>query len=424
MRFGEPMVRPSDSVRSPGAGDAPAANRESGRQMTGAAAMWVVAIELAVVFMGSTLPTPLYPDYRRAFGFSEVTLTLIYAAYVIGNLAALFIFGRLSDQIGRRRVTSVALGLAAASTLLFAFAEGTAWLFAARILSGLAIGMAAGTATAWIAELHPEQDRASATTIATAFNLAGLGIGSLAAGLLSQYGPWPFRLAYVLYLALLAATGVVVRTARETIETPVQRLADLSLRPRLGIPKEIRAPFLSPAVTAFGIFALLGFYAALTPSLLRESLHQGSNAVSGAVVCEVFFVAAAVAVATKGLRSRTAMFSALGLLLPSLALLVMAQALRSLPILLIGTALSGASASLGYRGSLEVINEIAPGGQRAEVVSSYLIACFTGNSLPVVGIGVMSQLTSPLIANAAFAVVISVLAVLALLVGMRSAPKR
>ena len=62
--------------------------------------------------MGSTLLTPLYLIYRRMFGFSEVTLTLIYAVYVVGNLAALFFFGRLSDQIGRRRTSLPAIALA------------------------------------------------------------------------------------------------------------------------------------------------------------------------------------------------------------------------------------------------------------------------------------------------------------------------
>jgi MFS family permease len=65
----------------------------------------LIATELAVMFVGATLPTPLYTLYRHVFGFGGVTLTLIYAVYVLGNLSALLVFGRLSDQIGRRTVT-------------------------------------------------------------------------------------------------------------------------------------------------------------------------------------------------------------------------------------------------------------------------------------------------------------------------------
>ena len=52
-----------------------------------------VATMLAVMFVGAILPTPLYPLFREAFGFSAVTLTFVYAVYVLGNLVALLLFG-------------------------------------------------------------------------------------------------------------------------------------------------------------------------------------------------------------------------------------------------------------------------------------------------------------------------------------------
>ncbi len=70
--------------------------------------------------------------------------------------------------------------------------------------------------------------------------------------------------------------------------------------------------------------------------------------------------------------------------------------------------------SLGYRGSLQIVNEIAPDERRAEVVSSYLVACFVGNALPVIGIGVLTALTGRLTASIAFAGVVAALAVAAL----------
>src|SRR4051794_23187368 len=60
----------------------------------GASAGWPVAGMIAVTFMGSTLVTPLYVLYRQAFGFSAITLTLVYAAYVVGNLGGLLFLGR------------------------------------------------------------------------------------------------------------------------------------------------------------------------------------------------------------------------------------------------------------------------------------------------------------------------------------------
>src|SRR5215467_10858334 len=89
------------------------------RPFTGVAAVWAVAAEVAAIYVLSTLPTPLYVAYQQEFDFSHVTLTLIYAAYVVGTVAAMFLFGRLSDQIGRRVVVLASLAVAAASTVVF-----------------------------------------------------------------------------------------------------------------------------------------------------------------------------------------------------------------------------------------------------------------------------------------------------------------
>jgi MFS family permease len=101
------------------------------------------------------------------------------AVYVVGNVIALLIFGRLSDQIGRRRVAIPAVGLAAAGTLLFLLARGVAWLVMARVLSGLAVGCAAGTATAWVADLLGPAQRLRASVFASSANFAGIAIGPL-----------------------------------------------------------------------------------------------------------------------------------------------------------------------------------------------------------------------------------------------------
>lgn len=81
--------------------------------------MWAAAVAIAVLYIGSTILTPLYPLYRHEFGFSELIVTEIYAIYVVGNLTVLFFFGRLSDQIGRRRTTLLALAITALSYVVF-----------------------------------------------------------------------------------------------------------------------------------------------------------------------------------------------------------------------------------------------------------------------------------------------------------------
>lgn len=71
------------------------------------------------------------------------------------------------------------------------------------------------------------------------------------------------------------------------------------------------------------------------------------------------------------------------------------------------------SPALGYRGSLQVVDEIAPEDRRAELVTSYLLVCSAGNALPVVGVGVLSRAVGPELAHRIFAGVLAVLGLLA-----------
>jgi len=389
------------------------------REPNGGLAIGAVAVALGIFFMGSTLLTPLYVLYEQAFGFSRTVLSLIYAVYVIGNLAALLFFGRLSDEIGRRRATRLANALAALSTLLFLIADRTSWLFGARMLSGFAVGVGVGTTTAWLAELYRGKNKSGATVMASGANMVGVAVGPLLAGLLAQYAPWPLHLSFVIYLLALVLSEFLIWRAPETVNHRISSFGGISLRPRLGVPKTIRVQFVAPAVTIFVTMALFGFYVALVPSILAESLHQSNRAVGGLVVFELLAVAAIAIVATQGINSRASMLSAMVLLLPSITLLVLAQALESVSILLIGTSLGGISTALGYRGSLQVINQIAPNNRRAEVVSCYLVCGFCGNSLPVIGVGLISSIWTPMVASYVFALTIAIFALMALVTGMK-----
>jgi MFS family permease len=388
-------------------------------EFRGSTAIGAVAFMIGVLFAGSTVVTPLYVIYKQQFGFSQISLTLVYAAYVVGNLAALLLFGRLSDEIGRRRTAVSAMAIAIASAVVFLFARNIASLYAARVLSGLAIGIGAGTGTAWLAELIAREDKSRATVIATGANFVGLGIAALVSGMLAEYAPLPLRLPFVVYLAMLVGVSAMVWFTRETVSRPSPNLAHLSMRPRLSVPPAIRAKFVAPAVTGFGAMALVGFYAALAPSLLAEQLHETSHAAAGAIFLELAVVVAASIVATKSLSSRVAMLWALALMVPSVALVVAAQVAGSLALMVVATAVCGLAAGLGYRGSLQVVNQIAPPNRRAEVVSSYFVCAFIGNALPVIGVGVISTLASPTTASLLFAVTISVFAVVALFFGIK-----
>ncbi|WP_246788441.1 MFS transporter [Bradyrhizobium sp. CCBAU 53421] len=379
------------------------------------AALAAVGMLLATAFGLSTLITPLYLIYQKTFGFSQITLTLIYAAYAIGNIAAL-LFGRASDRAGRRMTALSAIAVLILAALIFLFARGIAWLYVGRILSGLGIGLASGTGNAWLAELVGEADKGRAAIIGTSTNFLGLGVAALLSGLLAQYAPWPLQLSFIIYLLVACAVAMLIWITRETVQHPDPR--QIELRPKLALPRKVQAQFVAPAITGFGLMALVGFYASLMPSILSHDLHIENRAAGGALLFELALVVALVIVATQALASRTSMLWSLALMIPASAAIVVAQVSASLWVMLAATAVVAISAGLGYRGSLQVVNQIAPADERAAVVSTYFVCCFIGNALPVIGVGVLSSLTNTTIADMAFSAVIAAFAVVALIFGL------
>src|SRR5262249_18459061 len=148
-----------------------------------------------------------------------------------------------------------------------------------------------GAATAWIAELYAGRDKSRAARVASAANFFGCAAGPLIGGAFAQFAFAPLRLPYLAFLVLFfgAARAFLLPAEPVTLRKP---LTDIDLLPRIGVPPGIRPQFISPAVTGFATFSLIGFYSALIPSLLGETLHLSAPLVAGAVVGELFLVAA------------------------------------------------------------------------------------------------------------------------------------
>ena len=379
---------------------------------------YAAALVLTLLFMGATLPSPLYVIYRHELHFSQVTLTLIYAVYFAGAMATAFFLGRISDEIGRRVAILAAVFISIVASLVFIFADALNMLFIGRLLSGLALPLASGAGTAWIVELC--EDRCTAASLSAGAILSGLGLGALISGLLAEYSAEPLVFPFVALVSLALAAAVIVLLLPETVNHRA-RWSQISLRLRIGVPRSLIGAFTAPAVTVFASFALLGFYSALAPSLLQRSLQVESHAIGGAVIFELYAAAVLVLALTHWLAARAAMLCGLALLIPSLAVLVVAFQSHSLALLLTGAALGGGAAALGYRGSLQIVNQIAPDNRRAEMVSTYLMFCYAGVSLPVVGIGLLSAVETPGFAEEIFAVVIAVFALLAIAIDVRRA---
>ena len=367
------------------------------RRRGGTFALTLVAMQLGLMFVGALMPTPLYPLYRLAFGFSGIVLTLIFAVYVLGNLLSLLLLGRVADQIGRRNASLPAIGFGLASATVFAAAAGTSCLFASRLLSGLATGLAAGAATAWIAELYSGRTEGGAARIASAANFFGCAAGPLLAGLLAQFAFWPLQLSFLVYLVLLCIIAGGLFLVPETVGHR-RGLAHLALKPRIGVPPHIRLQFVAPAVTGLRHFRADRLLWSAAPQSAREQFAPVRPGNSGRRRLR----------AVPGRRADHPFHRPPAK--PS------RYDVRARP--------ASAEPVVSGRRAAGAVDADPPLGHRARRHFRRLrLPWQPRNSLPVIGIGVLSAATDSLIAHIVFAALTTILAGLAALTGVKYAPK-
>ncbi len=357
--------------------------------------------------VGTTLPTPLYVIYKQRFGFSELIITVIFATYAAGVIAALLLFGRMSDMVWRRPVLLVGLTMSALSAVVFLLAQGLAPLLVGRFLSGLSAGIFTGTATATLVDLAGQESRGRATLVAAVANIGGLGCGPLFAGILAELAPQPLRLSYWVDLGLLipAFAGVYLMT------DPVQGEGGLKVRlQRLSVPPETRAAFVPAALAGFAGFAVMGLSTAVSPAFLGQVLTITSDIVVGAVVFGVFAASVLGQLLLELVSRRTAMVAGCGGLIAGMALLASGLAGSSLALLVAGATLAGAGQGLSFRAALAAVNEASPASHRAEVASSFFVVAYLALSIPVIGEGILAEGAGLRTAGMVFAGVVAALA--------------
>ncbi|HEX7162713.1 MAG TPA: MFS transporter [Trebonia sp.] len=363
----------------------------------------IVTSAFAAMLFAANLATPLYAVYAKQFGFSTAVLALVFAAYALVLIPTLLAFGQLSDRLGRRSVIALGLGLAVLALVFFAVANGTAWLFAARGTLGVAQGMLSGAATAALAELVGDQPRRAAL-LATLAQVGGSAAGVLLCGVLAQWAPWPMVLPFAAGMALCLLVGIGLWSVPETVG---HRGGGLRIRmPR--VPREIRGPFLRVGLTGAAVWAVAaGLFLSVMPSYAGQLVVHSQNLALLALLTSVVLLAslAAQLLLRKGAPPATTQAGGLVLLAAGLAALVAASPAQSWLLLVIGAALAGIGHGAAYLAAQDDLTRIAPSEHRAEVSAAFYVCIYLGVSLPVIGIGVLADLTTLFTAITTFAVV-------------------
>src|SRR4051812_15695137 len=243
---------------------------------------WALAAE-AVTFTSLYLAAgalmPLLVLYQEQWQLPATLLTLTFAVFAVGFLAAVLTVGSLSDHVGRRPVLIGALIIQLVSNALLLFAPDIGWVIAGRIVQGIATGIATTAFTAALVELAPPNRKRLGAILGSVSLTGGLAVGSLLAGLAIQLTDIANAVVFsVLIIVTMLGIGVVVLSPETVTRAPG---AIRSLIPRLAVPPPARSEFAAAVPAICAIWMLSGLSGALAPSMIRGVFGLNSGLLNG-----------------------------------------------------------------------------------------------------------------------------------------------
>lgn len=360
---------------------------------------WTTAATYLALQAFTTLPSPLYAAYAARDHLGPLTITLVYAAYAAGVAVSLVFVGHLSDVFGRRPVLAVALAVDAVSALVFILWPSLPGLFTARVLCGLAVGVTASTATAYLTELflahRPREHMSRLQLLSTAVSIGGLGVGPLVAALAVETFGAPLVSPYLTMLVVFVICGAALVWAPETRERVIPRPP---YRPqRLSVPAHSRRTYAAALAGVATVFAVFGLFIGLAGTILSEGLGRVSITTTGVLLFVIFASGVASVSVTLRRPHRTQIISAGASMLVGLGVLVAAGWSTSLAdvafvaIFLAAGLLIGSGGSTLFAVSLASASAVAPPERRAETLAGFFLAGYVALSVPVIGVGLGVQ---------------------------------
>ncbi|MDT4909014.1 MAG: hypothetical protein QOI69_2255 [Pseudonocardiales bacterium] len=357
------------------------------RALPRSAAFWLVAVTTAALLAASSAPSPLYPVLQTEFGFSTITLTAIFAVYVLALLLSLLTVGRLSDFIGRRPVLATALVVQAAAMAVFFSADGVESLMVARTVQGLATGAAVGVLGAFLLDLQPGDGSRLGSLVNSAAPMAGLGVGAIGTGVLVQYAPNPTRLVFAILTAVFVVLAVAVAALPETVQRVPGALA--ALRPQVAVPAQAQRAFVGAVPTMMATWALGGLMLSVGGSLLGSVFGQTNHAVVGAVIGLFAGAAASAAVLARDLSPARMTRTGTVALAVGTALFITALASSLLAVFVLAAVVAGGGFGSAFLGALRSVTQLAQPHERAALLSAVYVVSYLAFSIPALAAGLL-----------------------------------
>jgi hypothetical protein len=346
------------------------------------------AIAFTSLYLAAGAPTPLLVLYQKQWHFPAAVLTLAFAVYAIGFLAALLTVGSLSDHVGRRPVLIGALAVHLVSMAMFLLAPDIGWVIAARVVQGAATGAATSAFTAALVELATPGRKRLAAVLGSVGMTGGLAGGSLLAGVAIQFTPVANSAVFIVLSAVAVLGIVVVALAPETASRAPGAMR--SLVPRIAVPPAIRAEFLAATPVIVTVWMLAGLSLGLAPTIVRSVFLLESGLLNGICGSIAPAVSAVFGVVIARRAARVAMLIGIHASMVGAVVIVTGVLQQTLSIMILGQIIAGVGFGAAFSATLRLIMPLVATHERAAVATGVYLVAYVAFALPVVIAGLLA----------------------------------
>ena len=335
---------------------------------------------------------PLFNVYRAQDGFSNAGISVAVVVYSAATLGTLLVLGRLSNHVGRRPVSIASLVLLVLGCALLLNVDGIGILITGRLLLGLGAGLASSSLTSYIVDTAPAKPAWLASVASSQTVMLGLAVGAVASGALVQFAPWPRQLIYLVDIAALVVSIVLVVLSPETVRRKPG--ARRSLLPSVRVPARVRHLIPVTAAVLLSTWAVGAFYQAFVPALVENQLRTSSPLILGLVFAA--YMASSAFGAPLGGRFSTATAQRVGMavFLVGMIGVIAAIATGTLPLFIVSTILAGAAQGVAISAATRGLLAGSSIDDRAPTFSVVYLISYSGATIPALIAGQLSNILS------------------------------
>jgi MFS family permease len=354
----------------------------------------LLAVSMFLLIAATNIMTPLLPDIRDDFRVSIATAGLIVGSYGLARLAVDLPAGFLADRVGHRRLSVIAFVVLLAASMVGLFAGSVEVLIAARLGSGVAVGILATVVLSALSATATPANRGKVMSLFHVANNVGIALFPLIGGLVGLVLGWRATFGVTAVLAVVAAVILLPLLLRIDLDRKGgtgRASADAQL---ILYGRDRRQAIV---VTNFGVVANMihrhGFRNTILPLYAATSLGLGGLSIATAIA---LMSATGLLVATPGgmlgdrLGRRRVITAGLA-----------AVAVGDLVFLLTGDLLSFllVAALIGFgdffaSSQTALLSEVVPVEDRTKVLSTYRFSADLGALLGPVVLAIVMDVTN------------------------------